>query len=469
MRERQSGVSLIFVVIAIVGVAVVFLAMATLFRSTSGTVSSAKTATSFAAAAAALEQFAGTSGRLPCPADPTASTGDAAPNAPAATCTFPMGTIPWRTVGMRSVDALDAWGWKISYRVFSGPTGLTQEGGASMVDCDTVPIAPTLPTAPGGLCGLLHNHTEAQFLRDKGLHVNDFGTNRTDIAYVLISHGPSGLGAHTSAGIPKSLPTSAAELANINTTNATDQFIAKAAVTQGIAPDAPTYFDDILAFQTVSEFVKRSNLSARDWTEVADNSIAAFTMDASTVGAAIGGSTPTADTSTGRKAIDFGTGDNQAHVRAFDSGGAVEISFNTVGGAPGLGVVGNGTNLMTSTNNERLRIDFDESGWKLGIALGGFGTYDVSGTTYTEQVQFRFSGGASNVVIMKAGCRADGGVATFSIDPGTDFTHLEIRPQPATSLAGPGVTATTLADFKTCTAGAAECFSNLATASNRCP
>jgi hypothetical protein len=468
-------VSLIFVVIALVGVAVMFFAMTTLLRGGTDSARSSKTATGFAAASAALEQFAGTSGRLPCPADPTANTGDAIPNTGAAACSFPMGTIPWKTIGMRSDDALDAWGWKISYRVYSGPTGLTQEGGASMVDCDTNNGAtPTPPSiAPGGLCGLLHNHTDAQFLAGKGLRGNDFGTARSDVGYVLISHGPSGMGAYTSTGVRKPMPTSVDELANINTTDAAGQFIAKAAVTHNVATGAPlaidatTYFDDILSFQSVSDIVKHANLSARDWPEVADNAITKFTMDAATINPVIPGSV-SPNTNTGRDDITFGSGSTSARVRGFDADGNQDITYNTVGGASGLGINGNGSLLLSSTNSERIRIDFGQSAQRFAVALGDFGTYVASGVTYTEQVEFRFRGGLINVNIVKSACRADGGVATFSIDPGTDFTRVDIRPQAALPSAF-GITSLTVADFKTCAAGTQECLSTLATAANRCP
>jgi hypothetical protein len=268
------------------------------------------------------------------------------------------------------------------------------------------------------------------------------------------------------------MPTSADELANINTTDAVGQFIARAAVTNNLATgdplavDAATYFDDILAFQSIAETVKRANLSARDWPE---NFVIGYTMDNPTVAAAAGHSV-SANANTGEDRLDFGSGVNRARVSGFDSGNNNEdITFNTVGGAPGIGIAGNGSNLMTSFNSERLRIDFGQSASKFAVALGDFGTYVLLGTTYTEQVEFRFSGGASNVNIVKAGCRADGGVATFSIDPGTDFNRVEIRPQGATPLSFLAITATTLADFKTCTAGTLDCFSNLATAGNRCP
>jgi type II secretory pathway pseudopilin PulG len=482
MRRRQYGVSLIFVVVALVGVAIMFFAMATLFSGSSGGARSSKTAASFAAAGAALEQFAGTSGRLPCPADPTASTGDAAPNAGAAACTFPMGTIPWKTIGMRSEDALDAWGWKISYRVFSGATGLTQEGGASMVNCDTsnaLPGGGTAPTpsslAPGGLCGFAHDHTDQQFLLNKGLRINDFGANKTDLAYVLMSHGPSGMGAYTSTGVRKALPTSADELANINTTNATGQFIAKAPNTQGIAPDAATYFDDVLASQSIRDLVKRANLAARDWPEnFTAGSSSSVTMDAATVAAALGRpGTPMSPGDTGTDTIDFFTGTAFAGIQAFDAGGNANLTYDTTGGAPNIGVAGNGSNLMTSFGGERLRIDFSAQSRKFGVALADFGISNISGTNFTERVEFRFYNAGTELAgspIVKSACAPDGKVATFALDPGGNFNRVDIRPLAATPF---GITATALADIRTCPSSTADCFSNLDTgltpAGNRCP
>ena len=65
---------------------------------------------------------------------------------PATLCTFRNGTVPWVTLGLSADDAVDAWGRKISYRVYDGPTGMTQALGASMSDCDTV------EPAPGAVC-----------------------------------------------------------------------------------------------------------------------------------------------------------------------------------------------------------------------------------------------------------------------------------------------------------------------------
>jgi hypothetical protein len=108
-------------------------------------------------AAEALERFAASTMRLPCPADPTVETGVEMQET-AATCRFPTGTIPWSTIGLLREQGVDGWGRKISYRVYTGNKGsLTQARGVSMIECDTDEPAPEDP-APvvnglGGFCG----------------------------------------------------------------------------------------------------------------------------------------------------------------------------------------------------------------------------------------------------------------------------------------------------------------------------
>lgn len=208
--------------------------------------------------------------------------------------------------------------------------------------------------------------------------------------------------------------------------------------------------------------ITRANLAARDWPE--NFIIGGYTMDNPTVANALGGPVTPGDLGVNR--LDFFTGADRTRVRGFDAGGNQDIAFDNTGGADSLGVAGNGGNLLSSANSERLRIDFPHTNRKLGIALAHFGTYVNAGTTYTEQVIFRFSGGTSTVNVTKAGCRADGGVATFSIDPGTTFNRVEVRPQPAIPS---GDSALAVADFKACDASAQACFSNQATTANQCP
>src|SRR5687767_13634098 len=63
----------------------------------------------------AIEQFAASTGRLPCPADPAlpetnAGWGDeVVPSPNEGICSFPAGTVPWRTIGARRDDAIDSW------------------------------------------------------------------------------------------------------------------------------------------------------------------------------------------------------------------------------------------------------------------------------------------------------------------------------------------------------------------------
>lgn len=465
-RRVQAGISFtLFVVVALLVAVAAFVAMKIFERSQSPGDRSVAAQQRFQRIQDALVAYVAQSQSLPCPADPSLDTGDAVPATAAATCTFAAtGTVPWKTIGIGRDEAFDSWSNKISYRVFSGPTGLTQANGASMVNCDfsngvTTPNASSL--APGGLCGLAHDHIYSDFLTGKGLRVNDFGTNRTDIAYVLVSHGPTGLGAYTSSGTRKPVPTSANELANINTSTAAGLFVAQAPSAQGTDPNAATHFDDVLGFQSIAEFIRKANLAERDWPE---NFVIGYTMDSATVSAGVG-QTVNSPGSVGDDRIDFA----RARVTGSDSGGNQDIAFNTAGGAPGIGIAGNGSSLMTSLFGERLRIDFAQRGYKLGVALSDLGTYDLLGTTYTERVQFRFSGGTSTVTVIKSGCKADGGVASFSIDPGTDFDRVDILPLGATPSSFLATTSTALADFKLCDASANGCFSNLATVANSCP
>jgi hypothetical protein len=286
MRRREAGVSLFVVALLILLFIGVFLAALGLFRSGRDVVGSSQAAASLATAQATLEQFAGSTGRLPCPANPALDTGDSSPAGASAVCDFPAGTLPWKTIGMRRDDAYDPWGSKISYRVFTGATGLTQDNGASMVQCDSnVPAgSPGPSTTPAGLCrAALNRHTSStDFLAGKGLTVSDFGTNVTDVAYVLVSHGPSGLGAWPSGSTQRALPVDVAELAN---TTATGPFIAQAATAPSADPMGAPHFDDVLAYRRIADLAQRASLAARDWPDAANESVI---LDTATVTASLG-------------------------------------------------------------------------------------------------------------------------------------------------------------------------------------
>jgi hypothetical protein len=439
-------------VIVLLGAMAIFAAISLMFRSTSATATSSQTVAGFATASAALEQFASTAARLPCPADPSADTGDAVPPGPNPTCTFPAGTIPWRTIGMSREDALDAWGWKIGYRVYTGNAGsLTQAEGASLVHCDTNPVLPAGKTPlvgnSGGTCRPTHNTRHTDFLDGKGLTVTDFGTAHSDVAYVLVSFGPSGNGGYTSAGLQKQpVPTNADESAN---TTATGPFVARASTTTGLQPASVNFFDDVLFYRKLTDFVKGANLSARDWPELTVTSN--IVLNAATVGAAVGDSVSFGD-NLRATSIDLGS----ARISGFRSGNrTTNLSFEEgANGTSGDGIGGIGINrtntLISSAGAEFVRIDFD------------------------DKVEFRFYDGGTLVgsPILKGGCNADGGLASFSLDPGGAYDSVDIIPLSATAAGGyTSTSALLISAFAACAAGPGLCHTPLeiANPTSTCP
>jgi hypothetical protein len=448
-RERGVGGMFIAVVLLIIGAVV--LALLALMRTSGGVDRSSETSRNLSRIAAALEQFAATSERLPCPANPAADTGDAEPNAAATACTYPGGTVPWRAIGLRREESLDAWGWKISYRVYSGATGITQAGGASMVHCDTAEPAPAGATT-AGLCKATHDTTEAEFLAGKGLALNDFGTNVSDAAYVLVSHGPSGLGAYAAQGGQKPNPTSADELSNLGA----GPFVAKAAVT-GVAPEAATHFDDVLAYRRLADFVRRANLAARDWPEPGAV-LTDVTLNTATVATAMGTTPSYGDLGTTTLNLPGAT------LTAFDGGGNENISFQSVNGTEAIGGTSGGGGI-SSNSSEGVRIDFAVKARQLAVTLNDFGRQTGGGPPRVERVQFRFYDGATQVLsVDKDACRNDPTLAAFSIDVTVDFDRVEIRALPTTESTA---TEFYLAQFKSCGAGVT-CATSMATPAITC-
>jgi type II secretory pathway pseudopilin PulG len=458
-------VSLLLVAVVLILVIGAIIAFVALFGRTRVAGNSLETTSHLAAVQAALEQYAATSGNLPCPANPALDTGDADPVNASATCNSPAGTVPWRTIGLPRDEAYDASGWKISYRVYTGPTGLTQVNGASMVLCTTDPAGTSPGVGAGGVCQVdaNGNHTkDSEFLAGKGLQVTDFATVHSDAAYVLVSHGPSGMGAYTSAGVRKSLPNNADELSN---TNAAGPFVVEAASSVDIAPDAATHFDDVLAYRSLPDFMVHANLAARLWPATP---LVGYTMTSATIATALGrGSVSAGDL--GNNSITFGSSTDRARVRGFENGSNVDLALDTTGGAESLGVAGSGgITFLSSARNDKIRIDFNQDVNQLGVALADFGTATVGATTNVEQAQFVFSRGTSGappVTVVKQGCRADNGLATFSINPGIDFERVEITPLNASPT---GTTQFGVADFQACGPGGT-CLSALASAAVACP
>lgn len=467
MRHRQLGVSGFFIAILLLSIAGGIIAISALFGTSSAVDRSSLTSARFEKVRSALEDFAGVSARLPCPADPAFDNGDEVRSALAATCTVPAGILPWKTLGIQREDSIDAWGGKISYRVYTGTAGsLTQDGGVSMVDCDTNEALSAGPTvlvgSTGGLCRNTRDTREDSFLAGKGLRVNDFGVAVNDAAYVLISHGPSGLGAYTPQGGQKTpLPASADERTNILNVDPAVAFVARAASAQGVGPDDAAHFDDLLSYRKLAEVVKRAHLNARNWP---DTVLASTQFNTPTLTDALGSAPPAGDI--GRQTIEI----YNATVTGFNSGGNQNLTFNQTNGNEGIGGSGSGGASLSSAGNEGIRLELTQlpKAAKFAVTLNDFGTY--FGGAWKEQVEFRFFDGSTlKSTIIKQGCQVDGGLASFSIDAGSDFTMVEIRSLDTTLGFGFSFPSQFfLSEFRACLAGAT-CETSLQTPANFCP
>ena len=471
---RERGATGLLILLILILVIVGLLATYALKRVTASADERDETTRRLALGADALEQFAARAHRLPCPADPALNTGVEV-QATAATCSFPEGTIPWSTIGMKYDDAFDGWGRKISYRVYTGNNGsLTQAEGVSMVECDTV--EPTTGNATstaaslGGLCvsnadPYMRSTKPEKFLAGKGLSLDDVGTARNDVAYVLVSHGRTGLGAYTVSGARLDLPTGDER----NNTRETGAFTIKAFSDPDTSATSGVHFDDLLAYRTIPELVKRIGLSARDWPDTVSSTV---TFDNPTVAAAAGHAVSTGDV--GVPTLDFGA----ARVSAYSTVSgtpdtATNISFDdSYAATGGIGVYGNFSNLISNFADEWVKIELDDAAAKFAVTLNDFGIYTYSGQTYTEQVQFTFFNGATQVgaAIVKPGCRADGGLASYSMTPAGVFNIVEIRPLWATAPSTDQFyTGLLVSQFATCTATASSCKTSLSAPSNECP
>jgi hypothetical protein len=470
----QRGASVAFVFVVLLLVMVVLGAMLTLSRGNTAIDEQVQTKRNLDAASAAIEQFTSTTGRLPCPAKPdpdAASDGVASPDAPSINCDYPStGVLPWRTVGMRHDDAFDAWGWKISYRVYSNTNGsLTQDKGASMVNCDTVQALTTRKPVDGAtkLCpGPPYDTADTDFIAGKGLPVNDFGagyngtTPAGGAAYMLVSHGATGLGAYSSSGIRKDMPTSLAEK---NNTNDVGPFTLKPASDPDLPATDINHFDDILLYRTVGDLAKRANLVARDWP---DDILAGVKFDSNALQSVLGRSPSSGDLGVTSLAFPFAT------VSGFNSGGAQNLTF-VAGSNTGLGGASGGNDL-NSSGGEGIRVDLQQSARKFAVTLDNFG---IVLSTWKEQAEFRFYNGSTLVAtVVERGCQSDSSnrLASFTIDPGATFTAVEMRsmtstPDPFfwTTLASSFI----ISEFDTCTAAATTCKTTLAIAdpSTECP
>ena len=461
-RERGAVGAIVLVVAALI--LITFVASFLLSRFGSRGDERSVTQSRLEGAARAIEQFAAV-GRLPCPADPTADTGVEVRLAGNLKCTYPEGTLPWSTIGLSREEARDSWGRKISYRLYTGDNAgngsLARDQGASMVQCDTVEPAPTIDATR--LCSTnadpyLRNTTPALFLEisagnPKGLTVKDFGTVRTGIAYVLISHGSSGLGGYSVSGARRELPIGDER----DNTGSTATFVIKAFSDPDVAVTSNAHFDDLLFFRTISDLAKNANLAARNWPE---GLVAQF--DRPTVAAAAGVDSASLGADTGQSTLNFGT----FTASGLTGGTATNISFDeSYGGTPGIGIYRPGSNLMWSNTNDVLRFELGDRFSKFAITLNDFTTFFNGFLAERVQLRFYNDGVLVGAALTKSACTPDTrSLASYTIDVGALFNRVEVQPLTMTPVFFNVPSGLLVSEFLACRATAPQCVTDLATA-----
>jgi hypothetical protein len=164
-----------------------------------------------------------------------------------------------------------------------------------------------------------------------------------------------------------------------------------------------------------------------------------------------------------------------ARITGLLGGAAQNLTLDTAGGTEGIGTESGATGISSSTS-ESIRLEFNTIATQLAVTLNDFGTTSFFGT-WREQARFDFYLGASLIPVTsvtKQGCRADGGLASFTIDSlalgGAQFDKVEIVPIPSTlhPIFGTPINSSFyLAAFKSCLAGT--CQTSLYSAGNSCP
>lgn len=392
---------------------------------------------------AALHAFAASQGRLPCPAAGALDAGLAVPPNAVDLCTNRDGTVPWVSLGLRADDALDAWGRKISYRVYDGLTGMTRDKGADMTDCDTVESAPTSPAAPHFQCTAAHDvmpgpgaGTYLDPAIRPGLTVRVGSVPQTQMAWVLISHGASGQGAWMSAGARIPVPASVDELANAQAPVVSPApsipFVQRDENIVDLDPaTAAAHFDDLLLFETISQLVQAAGREARDWPEASPppppppltgDLIKKLLQDPNAINTKGNGS--------GLTAIDLVTTD-LGTVRISSAGG--EIS--TDGAYQALGVCSSGcgagnSNARALDSSESLSFRLGTGKMAQGFALGLLG---ISNTTVAVSMTFKKNGVTLGNLIQSVAVNTSMPLSPQLTNlslapPGTQFDEVVVQP-----------------------------------------
>jgi len=420
--RKQTGAMMLVVVLVIM-----VIALTALVNMTGELVASAGRRTSATEATLtriqkALILFTATHKRLPCPARPSGATNpgwpdDVSPLAlPAgSTCLYPAGVIPWNALGMSLEEVADEWGRLISYRVYDGTVGLIQENGASAIYCDTdnsnaqnvEPTTAGLCNNQGGKTDTLRSHfvtytsfgTTPSF--DKGLKVNDFGSdanvaNVNNVAFVLISHGPSGLGGYSSGGAQTPAVSSTADY--VNTQASPSFFLRKGASAADVSPGASGHYDDVVSYLKISDLLTLAEQDARDWPEVEETPT--FTA-ATTSGMTSASTDPTAP----HFMSTSGTAADQAFT-AVDSGTGVQSPLAAGSFASCLWWPGKLTLISGTTRKALITYLQFAATDNTGDPLSGFTQGFIAGTSAVTTTGSGTAGTATVVVASNSGISA---------------------------------------------------------------
>ncbi|WP_171091287.1 hypothetical protein [Usitatibacter rugosus] len=391
----------------------------------------------------ALVRFAVENRRLPCSAQGTVDTGDAAPTGAAAACTDSAGVVPWRTLGLAQEDALDGWGRKISYRVYSGITGYTQVNGFTATDCNADIAVSMGALAAGGLCNTGHTNTAGDFTAGKGFPVNDQGTVRTGVAFALISHGATGFGAYLPQGGRMTVPTGGGQESS-NATGTAPYFVASHSAA-GVPPADSTHFDDVVVYKLQNDLVNDTRLIARKW-GASPGTLASQSFTRAVLDALPG---LPGSNNLGTNAIDFGAFTITAGISGRNLSSGVLATGEGIGTILTGGTTSSATTLSSSAN-ESLRITFDPPGQprSLGIMITDLSRLSASNS---ERVRFTFySGGSLFATIIKDQCISGHVQANYALDPGATFDRVDVAPISTTT--GGGASTILLGALQACTA-----------------
>ncbi|MBI4969794.1 MAG: hypothetical protein HZC25_16875 [Rhodospirillales bacterium] len=190
----------------------------------------------------AIVVYAVRNAKLPCPARGSLGPNDSARGDANCSATFAEAVVPWKTLGLEEKFALDPWGNKISYHPDSTLITGTPFSGSSTPSASAIRVYTDYNPNNGNPSG---------------------SSETTDIAYVLISHGPNGDGAYTkNGGSQRAVSTS--PKAERENTDGDDDYIKHG------YDGGTTYFDDLVAYETTGNICNRGGICSAEAQEGSD-------------------------------------------------------------------------------------------------------------------------------------------------------------------------------------------------------